>query len=947
MKYLLTACILFITTGAAAQIVNIPDPAFKQELLQHSPTIDINHNNEIEVSEALAVTYLQINDFQATNMTGIESFANLQTAYISTFTVLSLDFSGLAALTDLEINGELLTSINLTGCAAIKNLKIYNNNTSTVSMLDLHSCVSLEKLELQFVNINSIDLSNCLNLETLTIMNNQLLSSIDLSHNSKLKRFSCEYSPLTSMDFTHCPILEGVNLSNNLVTEVLLGSTDSLDYLRYESNSHLHGDLDLTHYKKLKFFWTQNCSFTSINLSGLNKLTSLYCDGPDLLALNLEGCSAVNSLHVLQPVSMINLHGCIGLKEFYLMANVRNVDLSSCVDLNTLYIYSNDSVENLNLKNGSMLTDFYLLFPVPVNICADNFEIDTLQHYLINNNQQGNVSSYCSFFPGGNYNSIIGKVRVDINNNGCDSNDPGITQIPVVFTEPSGQTTIRYTYTEGEYANYVYTGNFTLNPYFAYPYFTIAPLSANVIFDTANNIISTNNFCVTPNGIHKDLEITFLPLSFARPGFNTQYRIVFKNRGTNVASGNLKLNFDNSKMNFIAATTNVSSQNPGELNWNYTDLLPFQSRSIDVTFGLLPIPVNNIGDTLIYLATVNPVAGDETPDDNSFILPQRVRGSMDPNEKECLEGSKIDITTLGNYLHYLIRFQNLGNDTAFNIVVVDTLSNNVEWNSVEFIGSSHPCHVTQKNGKLEFFFADIKLPYKSINEPASNGFVAFKVKPKTNLVLGDSLNNRAAIYFDYNPPVITNTAMSVVSPQRLSPVTLEYFSANSNGNNNLLTWKVRTSNGFTSFIVERSDDNAHYTEIGNITATVAQCQLPFDFTDDQPMPGKNYYRLRITGADGNSFYSDAKLIERTGSGFQVTAIINDQNNTTVYLNAPKQQTVQMKIVAADGRMMYSQAKAIPAGHNLVNLSLKNWAKGIYILIVYTNDGEMMKRRFLK
>jgi hypothetical protein len=96
--------------------------------------------------------------------------------------------------------------------------------------------------------------------------------------------------------------------------------------------------------------------------------------------------------------------------------------------------------------------------------------------------------------------------------------------------------------------------------------------------------------------------------------------------------------------------------------------------------------------------------------------------------------------------------------------LTDQLHENLDPTTFEFIGSSHPCQVSiREGGKLEFLFTGIKLPPTSQNEPESHGFVRFKVQPKAGLVLGDSIPNQASIYFDFNVPIITNTALTIVN----------------------------------------------------------------------------------------------------------------------------------------------------------------------------------------
>jgi hypothetical protein len=69
---------------------------------------------------------------------------------------------------------------------------------------------------------------------------------------------------------------------------------------------------------------------------------------------------------------------------------------------------------------------------------------------------------------------------------------------------------------------------------------------------------------------------------------------------------------------------------------------------------------------------------------------------------------------------------------------------------------------TTKSGKtfLRWQFNNILLPDSNTNEPASNGFIQFRISPKTGLALGSKVRNHAEIYFDFNPPIITNQTLT-------------------------------------------------------------------------------------------------------------------------------------------------------------------------------------------
>jgi uncharacterized repeat protein (TIGR01451 family) len=154
---------------------------------------------------------------------------------------------------------------------------------------------------------------------------------------------------------------------------------------------------------------------------------------------------------------------------------------------------------------------------------------------------------------------------------------------------------------------------------------------------------------------------------------------------------------------------------------------------------------------------------DEGPFVDKFCV--RNIGAFDPNDKQGFpEGlSEHGYIERGQGLEYLIRFQNTGTDTAFNVSIRDTLSDLLDPASVRLGATSHPCVLQMTpSGTLMLIFEHILLPDSNINEPASHGFAQFTVSQKSGNAFGSSIRNRAGIYFDFNPPVITNQTLHTV-----------------------------------------------------------------------------------------------------------------------------------------------------------------------------------------
>ncbi len=138
----------------------------------------------------------------------------------------------------------------------------------------------------------------------------------------------------------------------------------------------------------------------------------------------------------------------------------------------------------------------------------------------------------------------------------------------------------------------------------------------------------------------------------------------------------------------------------------------------------------------------------------------QVVGSFDPNDKRGFPLGWRDehFLEIGQEVEYMIRFQNTGNDTAFLVVIRDALPAELDPATVRPGPASHPYQFQLSgSGALRFTFENILLPDSTTNEPESHGFVTFRMAQRPGLPLGTILENTAAIDFDFNEPVITNT----------------------------------------------------------------------------------------------------------------------------------------------------------------------------------------------
>ncbi|MEM6684546.1 MAG: T9SS type A sorting domain-containing protein [Bacteroidota bacterium] len=376
------------------------------------------------------------------------------------------------------------------------------------------------------------------------------------------------------------------------------------------------------------------------------------------------------------------------------------------------------------------------------------------------------------------FNEISGYVRLNLTGSGCDTTTPAISNMLVTA---SGTTDTYSSFTLGNSFNGFYqifapAGDYAVSLASSLPdNYVSVPETVNVNFGGVDGMQEIN-FCIEPTGTVNDVNVIVYPsIDDPRPGFDTTYQIVFNNVGTTQLSGDIIFQFNNNKIQFLNASQTVAAQTANTVTFNYANLSPFETRTIDLNFNVFPPPTTNINEGLASTVTINPSQGDATPDDNTYTLNQTVIGSYDPNDIRVLEGDEILIEDIDKYLHYIIRFQNTGTASAINVRVDHVIDNKLDWTTMQLQSLSHPGRVEITNGSdVSFIFDNINLPDSTNDEPNSHGYITFKIKPKNSVVVGDIINAVAAIYFDFNPPIITNTA----STEIVEPLSVQEFDEN-------------------------------------------------------------------------------------------------------------------------------------------------------------------------
>ncbi|SFC66719.1 conserved repeat domain-containing protein/Por secretion system C-terminal sorting domain-containing protein [Flexibacter flexilis DSM 6793] len=615
--------------------------------------------------------------------------------------------------------------VNLEGIQYFKQLKyLYCNSNQLTSLPALPS-------GLQTLNCGSNQLTSLPSIpNTVTYLNisdNQLttlptlssgLGALDCSNNqltslptlpSSLTMLACNNNQLTSLPMLPST-LHYLTCQNNQLTS-LPTLPSGLNYLNCSYNQLTNLPTLLN---SLYYLYCNNNQLTNLPTLPSN-LAELYCNDNQLTSLPILS----NSLGFL--ICHNNPLSCLPLLPPYLwQISVTNTNIS-CIPNSTPILVATINGDSLNTT------------PLPP-ICNPT-----------NNSEQCNV--YPKFF---------GYIYEDSDADGVkDASEIGIAHIKVttsngisVFSDNSGYYEIAVPD----------TGIFTASVPTAPLYFTFTPTSQTVHF-AAFGQVNMTNFGLITNALVYDLKVNLTNSRNARPGFGLDVMIDYMNQGTLVSNGVVK--FLKPALYTIDSTSVegyiVSNDT---LIWNVGNL-PLGFRSEITVYGKVSTAAV-LGSSMPFWAGIQGNGTEETPANNTQMLNLMITGSYDPNDKQARSEISPAQIAAGEYIDYTIRFQNTGTDTAFTVVIADTLESNLQANTLEMLASSHNVRTSVKNNIVYFEHLNIQLPDSNVNEKASHGFVSFRIKPQANLALGTNISNKAAIYFDYNAPVITNTAVTKV-----------------------------------------------------------------------------------------------------------------------------------------------------------------------------------------
>lgn len=361
------------------------------------------------------------------------------------------------------------------------------------------------------------------------------------------------------------------------------------------------------------------------------------------------------------------------------------------------------------------------------------------------------------FLVGGMAGKIGGHLFFDANQNGIkDVGELPVGNQRILFTPANN---IAFTNPNGDFNYYADTGVWTAD-YQPSPTFmqTTVPLtytdtvppsvigrdfgtySSSHTYDNASYVVRTRYRCNESSRLLIELKnLGFLPVRHVATITTNNFPFISSTIPPDVINGNSRTwivpSLGGGASEFVGGIMFYGAPGP----WTYVEV--YLTDSIfDMSGNLLEV----LSDTYI----------------------SEVRCSYDPNDKHVSPEGVLaqKYTPIASPLTYHINFQNTGNDTAYDVSILDTLDSDLDLATFQVLGSSHELSTQMTvNGEVRFNFFTIMLPDSGTDEPGSHGWVTYRISPKSGLADPTQITNTSYILFDLNPAVVTNTTLNTMT----------------------------------------------------------------------------------------------------------------------------------------------------------------------------------------
>lgn len=684
--------------------------------------------SNIDLSEQTNLVKLEIGNNLITSV-DLSNNINLKELVLRYSSLLTLDISNNVLLETLEIRDGELVTLDLQANISLKEVDV---DDSLLQSITFSNNAQLEILSLySMVSLQSLDLSNCTQLIELDLSGirfigqpNTILENIDLSQNTALASAQIAYfAGLNSL------VLEGANSLETLIVRNLSLSTLDVNTIPNIRGLYVGGmdiPLDISELSNLDYFTLRNLPAIDVLYPANNNIKAITFDGTGYTTLDFSGFESLCWMRLSNNLYLENV-------------NISNIDLSSMASSSTcitepLYVYGTFASD---LKTDSN-PNLRFICVDDASFAAVNFN-DTVEGYVT-------FTEDCSL-SGNDLNTINGAIAFDLNGNDCAT---GASAIPNRLVLAQGENFMFGT-ASNELGNYqlnlgegAYT---TFLPNFSTIY-NVNPEEATNTFTGYGNV-ENEDFCIQAAQTVNDLSIAIGANSQPTLDGGVSYSLVYENGGTTPQNAVITYTYNDTKLNFIEALPEPTTQSSGSITWDLGVLTPVVAGNIYVSFSVPGAPLNEIGDAINFTATIEPISGDATPEDNTFEFADFIAAEPFAPLIDASQPEQILIDEADQYLYFSVGFDNFTPQDVENAVVYFSTGSttNINMETVQVMAASHPVSTVYAEGTFYFYMNGINLA-PLLSSGGEQGYITFRFKPADDIEAGDYVQFQPQISLD-------------------------------------------------------------------------------------------------------------------------------------------------------------------------------------------------------
>lgn len=173
------------------------------------------------------------------------------------------------------------------------------------------------------------------------------------------------------------------------------------------------------------------------------------------------------------------------------------------------------------------------------------------------------------------------------------------------------------------------------------------------------------------------------------------------------------------------------------------------------------------------------------------------------------------------------------------------------------------------------------------------------------------------------------------------PITLLEFTARADGKKSLLNWTTATEVNNDRFEIERSNDAVTFQKIGQVPgAGNSNAHLSYQWYDNNPLKGNNYYRLKQVDIDGRFSHSPTRQVNFKDDSY--FALFNNPSNGTPVMVKTTEPDGAICIFDESGRKL----KEVLVTGNTTPIPVDRFPNGIYLLVLHKDGAVKATGKFV-